>query len=71
MAKDSRDTLQHSVAFRVTDKEWRTLKRKAEQERTTVPQLAKSLLFGKFGFEPPKPKRNFEGQRMGSKPKNS
>jgi hypothetical protein len=67
MVKAAKENLQHSVAFRVTDKEWRALKRKAEQENTTIPQLAKALLFGQFGFEPPRPKRNVEGQRVGSK----
>lgn len=71
MAKATKEALQHSVAFRVTDKEWRTLKRNAEQENTTIPQLAKALLFGQFGFEPPRPKRNVEGQRIGSKSQNS
>ena len=71
MTKTSKETLQHSVAFRVTDKEWRTLKRKAEQESTTIPQLAKALLFDQFGFEPPRPKRNIEGQRIGGKSQHS
>lgn len=68
MTRDAHETLKHSVAFRVTDKEWRTLKKSAEKQNTSVPRLAKTLLFERIGFEPPKPTRNVDGQRARAKP---
>ena len=45
MAKEPE--LLHSVAFRVTEAQWLTLQKRAQQLETTVPQLAKLALFRK------------------------
>ena len=36
------DALVHSVAFRVTEAQWLKLRKKAQQEGTSVPRLAKA-----------------------------
>jgi hypothetical protein len=41
----------HSVAFRVTEDEWNRLQRKAQENDSTVPQLAKAALFEKVGLK--------------------
>jgi hypothetical protein len=41
----------HSVAFRVTEGEWGRLQRRAQEEGTTVPELAKAALFEKIGLK--------------------
>ena len=45
MTKDQDLQLRHSVAFRVTEDEWRLLKSFAENEGLTIPRLAKRCLF--------------------------
>ena len=60
MAKKS-DDLKHSVAFRVNEHEWKVLRKEADKAGTTVPQLAKRLLFSKVGVEY-QPKRRAYGQ---------
>ncbi len=57
-----RNDLKHSVAFRVTEDEWKTLKRKSEQEGITVPQMAKEALFGKVGLVVAPRTREYHGQ---------
>lgn len=47
----SRPPLLHSVAFRVSEDQWVALQRYAEKKETTVPQLAKAVLFEKAGLE--------------------
>jgi hypothetical protein len=52
--------LRHSVAFRVSEKEWQTLQNAAGERRTTVPQLAKQLLFESMGWRmPPRARRGY------------
>jgi hypothetical protein len=53
--------LKHSVAFRVNEQEWQKLRAEAEKAGTTVPQLAKRLLFSQVGVEY-HPKRRVYGQ---------
>lgn len=55
--------LVHSVAFRVTEAQWLKLQRRAQQEGTTVPQLAKAALFEKLGVEVPAKPRSRYGQK--------
>ena len=43
--------LVHSVVFRVMEAQWLKLQRRAQQEGTTVPQMAKAALFDKVGVE--------------------
>jgi hypothetical protein len=57
MQKQSAD-LKHTVAFKVTEKEWGTLHSVAKKQSTTVPQLAKRILFAKLGLAEPKPARS-------------
>ena len=60
MADDAND-LKHSVAFRVDEHEWQKLRAEAEKAGTTVPQLAKQLLFSQVGVDY-QPKRSVYGQ---------
>jgi hypothetical protein len=54
------DELRHSVAFRVSEREWRTLQKAAGDKQTTVPQLAKQLLFESMGWRvPPRARREY------------
>lgn len=53
--------LRHSVAFRVNEHEWQLLKAEAERAGTTVPQLAKQILFARVGVKY-QPKRSVYGQ---------
>jgi hypothetical protein len=56
--------LVHSVAFRVTEAQWLKLKRIADQEGTSVPQLAKAALFQNAGVEPQPQSRSSYGQKL-------
>lgn len=60
MSGDLRE-LKHSVAFRVNEDEWRMLTAAAEKAGTTVPQLAKQILFARVGIDY-LPKRRVYGQ---------
>lgn len=60
MARSSNE-LKHSVAFRVSEHEWQKLRAEAEKAGTTVPQLAKQLLFSQIGVEY-QPKKRAYGQ---------
>lgn len=51
-------SLVHSVAFRVSEDQWLALQRYAENEGTTIPQVAKEALFEKVGL-----KTRAEGRR--------
>lgn len=58
MTDETRE-LRHSVAFRVTEKEWKELRAQAEKTRMTVPQMAKQALFEKAGIEYKTQKRRY------------
>ena len=55
-------SLVHSVAFRVTEEQWATLQRHAENNEATISQLAKEVLFERVGLENPVGKRRRYGQ---------
>jgi len=55
--------LSHTVAFRVTEAQWRVLLSASKKAKTSVPQLAKALLFERVGIDVPKPARNSYGQK--------
>ncbi len=55
-------SLVHSVAFRVTEEQWVALQRYAENNETTIPQLAKEVLFERVGLEAPTESRRRYGQ---------
>lgn len=57
-------TLVHSVAFRVSEDQWVALKRYAENNGTTIPRLAKEVLFERLGLE-----TRVEGRRIYGQPK--
>ena len=57
--------LVHSVAFRVTEAQWRRLQQWASQEGNSIPQLAKAALFEKAGMET----RSHSRSRYGQKPR--
>lgn len=44
-------SLVHSVAFRVSEDQWIALQRYAKNEGTTIPQVAKAVLFERAGLE--------------------
>jgi len=50
-AKSDDSELLHSVAFRVTEEHWLILKKRAEQEGTTIAQLARLALFERAGIK--------------------
>lgn len=54
--------LVHSVAFRVTEEQWVALQWHAESNGTTIPQLAKEVLFERVGLEAPAESRRRYGQ---------
>ena len=56
------DQLRHSVAFRVTETEWKRLQATAQKDGVTVPQLAKELLFKSVGLRPVERKKSRYGQ---------
>lgn len=51
MDENTETDLVHSVAFRVTETQWLKLQHHAQQEGTTIPQLAKAAVFEKIGIE--------------------
>lgn len=55
-------SLVHSVAFRVTEEQWVALQRHAEDNETTIAQLAKEVLFERVGLETPAESRRRYGQ---------
>jgi predicted HicB family RNase H-like nuclease len=63
----AKETLRHSIAFRVTENEWRILQSTAKKQKISVPQLAKALLFERVGFEIPQRTRNSYGQKSSTK----
>ncbi len=63
--EDQLDDLRHSVAFRVSEKEWRLLQKAAGEKQTTVPQLAKQLLFERMGWRVPVRGKREYGQVAG------
>lgn len=62
MAARNSDGLMHSVAFRVTEAQWKSLQQVAQSQMTTVPQLAKQILFEQAGLEIEPLKRQAYGQ---------
>jgi hypothetical protein len=44
-------SLVHSVAFRVTEEQWVALQRYADNSKTTIPQIAKQVLFERVGLK--------------------
>lgn len=62
MIKTESDDLRHSVAFRVTEQEWKLLRAEAEKAGTTVPQMAKQVLFQQVGVNY-QPKRSPYGHK--------
>jgi hypothetical protein len=67
MSERSENDLVHSVAFRVTEAQWLKLKQRADQEGTTVPQIAKTALFEKIGLEAQPQSRSSYGQKSRQK----
>jgi hypothetical protein len=47
--------LKHSVAFRVTEREWSAIARVAKERKITASQLAKLVVFEFVGLEPRAP----------------
>jgi hypothetical protein len=56
-AESKRRSKTHSVAFRVTEAEWRALQETARREKSTVPKLAKQLVFERFSIGPSEQKK--------------
>jgi hypothetical protein len=56
----------HSVAFRVTEAQWLKLQQIAQQEETSIPQLAKSVLFESVGIKTESKRRRY-GQILNTK----
>lgn len=63
MDKGAESDLVHSVAFRVTEAQWLKLQERAEQEGTSIPQLAKAVLFERVGVEASGRSRSTYGQK--------
>jgi len=57
------EELVHSVAFRVTEAQWRRLQQRANQEGTSISKLAKAALFEKIGIETQPHSRSRYGQK--------
>ena len=55
--------LVHTVAFRVTEEQWRRLQHLAGEGGTSIPQLAKAALLGKIGLEVKPLSRSLYGQK--------
>lgn len=60
-ASKDRGIISHSVAFRVTEGQWQRLQRLAKAKGTTVPKLAKDLLFANAGLREEPPTRSSYG----------
>ena len=63
MAGTDEHELRHSVAFRVTEAEWRTLQQAAKKLGVSVPQMAKQRLFEATGLQPLEAKRSAYGHK--------
>ena len=63
MDERAESELVHSVAFRVTEAQWLKLQKRAEQEGTSIPQLAKAAVFEKVGVEASARSRSAYGQK--------
>ncbi len=61
------EPLNHTIAFRVTEKQWQSLLSASQKKKATVPQLAKTLLFEHVGIDSPKAARKAYGQKLGKK----
>lgn len=60
-------SLVHSVAFRVSEDQWIALQRHAENEGSTIPQVAKEALFKRVGLETrPEGRRRYGQMRQGT-----
>jgi hypothetical protein len=55
-------SLVHSVAFRVTEEQWVALQRYADRNETSIPKIAKEILFEKVGVETRAESRRRYGQ---------
>jgi hypothetical protein len=63
MAGRRKEELLHSVAFRVTEAQWIDLRKRAGQQATSIPQLAKLALFKMLDIELPHRSRSSYGQK--------
>lgn len=61
-ARQHRDR-RHSVAFRVTEDQWRALQAIAEKRTIAVAQLAKKIVFEMLGLHAPSGRARKGGQR--------
>ena len=64
MSEETKKLL-HSVAFRVSEYEWRKLKIEAEKAGTSIPQMAKQTLFDGLSLEY-QPKKSAYGHKSGT-----
>lgn len=59
----AKSDLVHSVAFRVSEDQWKALQRYAQNSGTTIPQVAKATLFETVGLTVRDEGRRRYGQR--------